>query len=774
MKYATNAIRRVSILSLVLMGLLQAPSGPTPVQRERVLARWDGARARLNHERLFSRRPRGADQKSIARSGEAYSKLPIRFEANDGQTDAKVKFLSRSAGYGLFLTQSEAVLTLRSERSGSNAVGAQSTVRMKLIGADPAPRMEGLDRLPGRSNYIIGKDASRWRRNVVSFAKVRYRSVYPGIDLIYYGNQRQLEYDFVVAPEADPNMIRLSFDGADQIEIDAQGELVLKTANGEVRQRKPVAYQEVDGSKRDIASRYALKGEREVSFELGEYDRTQPLVIDPVIVYSTYLGGSSFEYRGSIAVDAAGNAYVTGITESLDFPTSNPLQPNFGGGGNDVFVAKINPEGSALVYSTYLGGSDVDEGYGIAVDEDGNAYVTGSTKSTDFPTKNALQPDIVIGPEPLFNRDVFMTKLNADGSALVFSTYLGGIFADEGYDLAIDNERNVYIAGNTSSIDFPTVNPLQSTFKGFMDVFVAKLKADGSALLYSTYLGGSDFDRLGGIAVDNFGCIYLTGETPSNDFPMANPLKSTLAAGDLDAFVTKISADGAALVYSTYLGGHAADTGSDIAIDAKGAAYVIGSTRSTNFPLVNPLQPVLSGPGDAFVTKINRDGSALLYSTYLGGTGGEYGTGIAVDSQNRMYVTGGTDSTDFPTVGAAQPIPDRRPETPYDIFVTMLKADGSGLIYSTYLGGKDGEQEGQLAVDARGAAYVFGYTYSDDFPITPQAIQREHRGNPNPTRNFPDIFITKISAPRRHHQDHDKDREDDDNDNGHHSRRDRH
>jgi beta-propeller repeat-containing protein len=755
MRYSTKAIRRGSIFALTLIGFLQGPIGPASVRRERVSAAKVNIAPRLDHERSVSHTPRpGADQKTKSRVSEAYGRLPIRFEANVGQTDAEVKFLSRGGGHSLFLTQSEAVLTLRRVRSRNDA-DAQSTVRMKLIGADPAPQIEGLDRLPGRSNYIIGKDSNRWNSNVASFAKVRYRSVYPGIDLIYYGNQRQIEYDFVVAPGADPNMIRVGFDGVDKIHIDAQGDLVLKTANGEVRQRKPVAYQEVDGSRREITSRYTLKGKHEVGFELDEYDRARPLVIDPVIAYSTYLGGSSDELTGSIALDAAGNAYVVGLTWSLDFPTANPLQPNPGGNNDegDVFVAKINPEGSAFVYSTYLGGGSYDDGLGIAVDEDGNAYVTGRTGSADFPTKNPMQPELAGG---LFDEDLFVTKLSPDGSALVYSTYLGGgTGQDLGLDLAIDSERNVYVAGITASRDFPTVNPLQATPAGFVDVIAAKLNSDGSALIYSTYLGGSDHEQLYGIAVDGSGCLHLAGWTISNDFPTANPLQSTHAGGDLDAFVTKISADGSAFVYSTYLGGADQDRASGITVDAFGAAYVTGITFSTDFPTVIPLQPVLSGLNDAFVTKINRNGSALLYSTYLGGTGVEEGEGVAVDSRNNIYVTGWTRSDDFPTLDAVQPIPDS-PDTPDNGFAAKLKADGSSLIYSTYLGGNDYDQGDRIAVDARGNAYVFGFTGSDDLPTTPGTAQKEYRGSSGDF--FFDVFITKIFAPHRHHRDHTKDR----------------
>ncbi|HEU0186071.1 MAG TPA: SBBP repeat-containing protein [Blastocatellia bacterium] len=736
---------------MALIGLLHFSAGPVSARRERVVTAQSRIESPLDHERSFSRTParpaRKADQKTRDRVSEAYGRLPIRFEANAGQTDAKVKFLSRGGGYGLFLTQSEAVLTLPSVKSHGDS-GAGSALQMKLIGADPAPRMEGLDRLPGRSNYIIGKDAGKWRRNVPSFGKVRYRSVYPGIDMIYYGDQRQIEYDFVVAPGADPNLIKLGFEGADKIEIDAQGDLILKSAGGEFRQRKPVAYQRVDGSKREIISRYALKANQEVVFELGEYDHARPLVIDPVMAYSTYLGGSGGEYPGSIAVDAAGNAYVIGQTYSFDFPTSNPLQPNPGGNSDttDVFVAKINPQGSALVYSTYLGGRGLDAGDSIVVDEDGNAYLTGYTNSTDFPTKNPLQPELAgdTTGDPIFVPvDIFITKLNADGSALVYSTFLGGASSDTGMDVAIDNERNVYVAGVSSSSDFPTVNPLQATQPGFIDVVAAKIKADGSALVYSTYLGGINFDDLGGIAVDGAGCLHLVGFTISTDFPTANPLKSTLAAGDSDAFVTKINADGSAFVYSTYMGGASDDMASEITVDAFGAAYVIGTTYSPDFPTINPLQPAISGPNDAFVIKINQAGSALLYSTYLGGTGEDGGEGIAIDSRNSIYISGWTVSDDFPTLDAAQPHPDGL-DTPDNVFAAKLKTDGSALIYSTYLGGKGSDGISHIDVDARGAAYVFGSAGSDDFPTTPGAFGREPGGG---------TFITKIFTSRRPHHD---------------------
>jgi hypothetical protein len=472
------------------------------------------------------------------------------------------------------------------------------------------------------------------------------------------------------------------------------------------------------------------------------------------MAYSTYLGGSGGESPGSIAVDAAGNAYVTGETFSLDFPTSNPLQPNPGGNSDttDVFVAKINPQGSALVYSTYLGGGGFDGGHGIAVDEDGNTYLTGHTNSTDFPTKNPLQPGLAgdTTGDPIFvPLDLFITKLNADGSALVYSTFLGGADQDVGMDVAIDNERNIYVAGASSSSDFPTMNPLQATQSGFGDIVAAKLKADGTALVYSTYLGGMDSEDLGGIAVDGAGCLHLAGSTFSTDFPTANPLKSTLDFGDRDAFITKISADGSAFIYSTYIGGADWDVASNITVDAFGATYVIGTTFSPDFPTINPLQPSLSGLTDAFVTKINQAGSALLYSTYLGGTGEDVGDGIATDLRNNIYISGVTNSDDFPTLDAAQPHPDGL-DTAVNVFAAKLKTDGSALIFSTCLGGKGSDGITGITsidVDRRGAAYVFGSTDSDDFPTTPGAFRRE------PGEDFFPTFITKIFSPSRHHQD---------------------
>ena len=405
------------------------------------------------------------DPKTQAKILENYGKLALSFEANQGQTDAQVKFLSRGSGYTLFLTGDEAVFSLRGSKADGEALNAspqsQPTVvpkayavlRMKLVKANHAAKVTGADELLGKSNYFIGDDPKKWHSNVTTYAKVKYESIYSGIDLVYYGNQRQLEYDFVVAPGADPHRIQFDVRGAKSMGRDKDGDLVFDMAEGEVHWHEPVVYQEKDGTRQEITARYVLKDKNRVGFEVADYDLRRPLFIDP-LVYSTYLGGSGTDFGTGIAVDSSGNAYVTGFTTSTNFPTMNPLQATYGG-GYDAFVAEINPTGSALVYSTYLGGSGDDFGRGIAVDSSGNAYVIGNTLSTDFPTMNPLQP------ANAGDGDAFVAQLNPTGSALVYSTYLGGSGYDSGLGIAADSSGNALVTGYTLSINFPTMNPLQ-------------------------------------------------------------------------------------------------------------------------------------------------------------------------------------------------------------------------------------------------------------------------------------------------------------------------
>jgi Beta-propeller repeat/Abnormal spindle-like microcephaly-assoc'd, ASPM-SPD-2-Hydin len=699
------------------------------------------------------------DPKTQAKILESYGKLPLSFEANLGQTDARVKFLSRSSGYTLFLTGDEAVFSLRGSKVDGEALPASpklqpkvvpvanAVLRMKLLKANPAARVIGADELPAKSNYFIGNDPKKWRNNVPEYAKVKYEGIYSGIDLVYYGNQRQLEYDFVVAPGADPHRIQFDVRGTKHISRDEHGDLVLQTAAGEVHWRNPIVYQEKDGTRQEIAAHYVIKHKNRIGFEVADYDSERPLFIDP-LVYSTYLGGSGEDNGYGIAVDSTGNAYVTGTTESTNFPTMNPLQPKYGG-NFDAFVAKLNPSGSALVYSTYLGGGGYDVGFGIAVDSSGNAYVTGVTNSTDFPTMNPLQPAYGGG-----DTDAFVAQLNATGSALVYSTYLGGSGGDYGFGIAVDSSGNAYVTGETSSTDFPTMSPLQPAYGGGdTDAFVAQLNPAGSALVYSTYLGGSVTDYGQSIAVDSSGDAYVTGLTTSTNFPTMNPLQASNGGGNGDAFVAQIDPSGSALVYSTYLGGSDSDVGLGIAVDSSGNAYVTGFTDSTNFPTTpgafqtacNSCNPN-TGTGDAFVTALNPTGSTLVYSTFLGGGGndkraivvgpGTQGYGVAVDSLGNAYVTGYTTSTNFPTVNPLQPAYGGD----YDAFVTKLNPTGSALIYSTYLGGSGTDYGHAIAVDSSGNAYVTGYTSSTNFP-TMNPLQPTYGGGTN------DAFVAKIAKP---------------------------
>src|SRR5438445_315295 len=481
---------------------------------------------------------------AAARRPAVYGKLPLVFEANRGQTDSRVKFLSRGNGYTLFLTATETVLALAGRRSsvaGNRFRGPRpdatmpaetesGLVRMQFIGANPEPSVSGLEELPGKANYFIGRDPTKWRTNVPTYARVEYRDIYPGVNLVYFGNQRQLEYDFVVRPGASPEAITLGFQGADKLEVDAQGDLVLHTAVGAIRQRRPFVYQEVGGARREIAGGYVLRGAGRVGFQVAAYDRSQPLVIDPVLSYATYLGGSRNDNAFGIAVDASGNAYVTGYTVSTDFPTTaGAFQPTFGGGTGtalfgtgDAFVAKLNATGSGLVYSTYLGGSGDEGGSGIAVDASGNAYVTWLTTSTDFPTtagafpptSGALQASVVGRAS-----DAYETTLNPTGSGLIYSTYLGGTDEEDGFAIAGDASGNVYVTGRTRSTNFPTTaGAFQPTFGGGIEhAFVTKLNPTSSAVAYSTFLGGSFADQGTGIVVAASGTASVGVGTDSTD-----------------------------------------------------------------------------------------------------------------------------------------------------------------------------------------------------------------------------------------------------------------
>ena len=682
----------------------------------------------------------------------SYGKLPLFFEFRQAQDDRPAHFVFRTPGYSLCLTADEAVLALRanpgstqSRPAGFSAcrTSADSVVmRMKLLGANRMATFHGVGEMPGKVNYFLGNDPKKWRTNLPTFERVEYKEVYPGIDLIYRGNHRQLEYDFVVGQGADPGNIELQFQGAENTEVDRRGDLLIRLAGTTVRQPRPVVYQKIAGTRHNLHGAYVMSGKDRVRFRLARYDRTHALIIDPKLSYSTFLGGSDEDRGLAITVDTLGNVYVTGGTASTDFPiTSNAPEPGFSGGIEDTFVTKLNPSGSALLYSTYVGGSGTDFGLGIAVDSAGNAYVTGYTDSTDFPaTAGAFQTSSAGG----FG-DAFVYKLNASGSALVYSTYVGGSQSDEGREIAVDRSGSAYISGQTLSSDFPvTHGALQTSFGGVEDATVFKLNASGSALVYSTYLGGSSDDAARGIAVDSAGNAFVTGFTESTDFPTTPGALQETFGGEFDAFVSKLNPTGSALVYSSYLGGSSGDSSTGIAIDATGNAYVVGQTVSTDFPTTSgALQTTADGTNEGFISKLDTTGSHLGYSTYLGGTGGyTQADSIAVDAVGNAYVTGVTFSAHFPvTLGAFQ--------TNYagcgDAFLSRVNAGGSMLLYSTYLGGsgvpdceEDEEGEG-VAVDNAGNAYLTGPTESTNFPTTPGAFQTAFGGG------FSDAFVSKFS-----------------------------
>ena len=694
------------------------------------------------------------------RVSEAYGKLPLHFEANQGQTDSGVKFLSRGRGYTLFLTgrgeavmllgkpapmydrlESAALLRAAAKPSPKPATPA-AVVRMNLIGASTSPRVEGVEESPGKANYFIGNDPKMWRTNVPMYAKVKVHGLYPGVDLVYYGNQRKLEYDFIVAPGADPGSITMAVEGAERPSLDGQGDLVLAIEDKEVRFQKPVVYQEVDGVRQEISGSYKLKSAHQVGFQVGAYDGSRPLIIDPTLSYSTYLGGSGLDQSLGIAVDSSGHAYVTGFTTSTNFPTTpGAFQTTAPGGVVDAFVAKLNAAGSALLYCTYLGGSGVDQGLGVAVDSGGHAYVTGFTNSMNFPTTLVAFRTTSGG-----GAHAFVTKLNPTGSGLVYSTYLGGSSNDRGLGIAVDSGGHAYVTGRTNSMNFPTTpGAFQTTSSGGFDAFVTRLNPTGSGLVYSTYLGGSGTDQGRGIAVDPGGHAHVTGLTNSTNFPTTPGTFQTTSGGGVHAFVTKLNPTGSGLVYSTYLGGSGSDQGQGIAVGSGGHAYVTGSTSSTNFPTTtNAIQPASGGGEDAFVTMLNSTGTGLVYSTYLGGSGDEEGKGIAVDSRGHAYVTGFTSSINFPrTTGAFQAIaPVKVPLGGHGAFVAALNPLGTGLVYSSYLGGSGEDVGFGIALDGSYSAYFTGLTNSINFPTTAGAYQTT---DPVPIMGSGEAFVTKIA-----------------------------
>jgi len=714
---------------------------------------------------------------AAAQAAGSFGNLPLYFEAG---SPAGFTAQGRDAQFSIGATGAQLVL---------HKDGLTRTVQLQFTGANSQAQVRGDGVLSGTINHLTGSQPAQWRTGIPTFARVQVAEVYPGISLLYYGNQQRLEYDFTVAPGASPEAITLHFTGADRIALNAQGGLVLHLGQDEILQPAPFIYQTVEGVRREISGGYKLLGAHEVAFTVGRYNPSLPLVIDPVLAYSTYFGGTLVEAAWSVAVDAAdGSVFLAGQTLSKkaisntkyandDFNTSSPfstpgaVQEDFGGGKitGDGFVARFDQTGTNLIYLTYLGGSADDFVSSVTVDTNGNAFMTGFTDSPDFPTANALYPQIsgVINQKTkAYPGDAFIAQLDASGSNLVYSTYLGGAGLDVANSIALDASGNAYVAGTTTSSNFPTLNPVVfrlagstnpvlNQLAGTNNAFVTELSAGGSNLIFSTYLGGKNYDVAEGVAVDSGGNIYVTGFTLSTNFPTTNALSAALNQNvkdknksvPYDGFVSQLEPGGSHLVYSTYLGGTNNDVAYKIACDTDGNAYVTGFSGSPDFP--NTTTNVLglysmvssnknnSGDVDAFLTKLDPAG-AVIYSAFFGGKKGDISYGVAVDPLGNAFVTGTTFSNDFPTNNTADALRTKLSGSS-DLFVTGFNTNASALIYSGYFGGKSSDSGYGIAVDSASSVYLTGQSSSKDFTLT---------NDFQPFRNGQrDAILTKITLP---------------------------
>jgi hypothetical protein len=713
------------------------------------------------------------------------SNSPLRFEENQGQTAREVRFVSHGGGYELFLTPQEAVLALhparrldlspmhrtayfRAQREARRATKT-AVLRMRLANANKATKIAGIDPLPGRVDYFLGQDPSNWRTKIPSYARVKYADVYPGVDLVFYGNQRRLEYDFIVAPGADPKAIALNVEGSRKLRVNSRGDLLVTVSGGEVQFQKPLVYQQINGERREIAGNYAITGNHQVTFAVAKYDSSKPLIVDPVLIYSTYLGGELDDTGQAIAVDSLGDAVVAGTTLSLQFPTTtgaftpSPLASNANG---VVFVTKMNPAGTSLLYSSYVGGSGGDFGLGVAIDGSGNICVTGETFSTDFPTTaNALKPGPNAGNA---NGTSFVFKIDpalSGASSLVYSSYIGGTqstVTEFGNGIATDANGLIYVVGLTASqpgaalANFPvtasiafqaTPDPANTTGTGFLTK-LDTTKTGAASLIYSTYLGGNGVnaattqggfgDAPFGVNEDSTGNTYVAGTTASTNFPTTTTaFQQTIPAGNTGgtAFVSRFDTTktgAASLLYSTYLGGDTADFGDAIALGPSNVAYVTGSTSSPLFPATSgAFQTKGNAAGIAFITLVDTSltGSASLkYSTFVGGSQTNMAFGIAADTVGNAYIAGTTQGPDFPvTKGAFQLAPAAGSQG--EGFVTKLNPAGTGaadLVYSTYFGGSGAgmnfDEVNAIAVNPlTNNGYITGVTASTaaTFPVFP-------------------------------------------------------
>jgi hypothetical protein len=690
-----------------------------------------------------------AEPRSSLTAGEALQKADRQFFIeNKGQWHPDVLYLTRMGGLDVWITKYGVNYTFYKLDKKNNAKRADllpgkfghemegatllgHRVLLKLQNYNTNPQREGKQKQEGHYNYLIGNDPGKHASNVGLYGEAVVRNVYSGIDLRYYFDKGYLRYDFVVQPGADPSQIKFELEGEFK-EYMKNNTLCYTTRFGEVQMQDLYVYQQSD--KKQVPAKFTQQN-GVWTFQLSDYDKTQPLIIDP-LVYSTYIGKSGFEYGNDIAIDNSGNAYIAGYTSSTDYDTTaGAFQTTHNGGFYDAFVTKLNSTGSGIIYSTFIGGTGVEFCNAIEIDGSGNAYITGYTNSNDYPTTSGAFQTTFGGL-----MDVFVTKLNSTGTGAIYSTYIGGSFDEYGYDIAIDGSGNAYIVGNTGSTDYDTTaGAFQTVFAGGgFDGFVTKLNGTGTGLIYSTYIGGTSTEFFRAIAIDGSGNAYITGRTPSTDYPITTGVYQNIMDGFSDVFVTKLNGTGSTLLYSTFIGGSADENAYSIALDGTGNAYITGVTSSTDYDVTaGAFQTTLDGGVyDAFVTKLNSSGTALLYSTYIGGSDFEESRSIAVDASGNAYVTGYTFSTNYDvTPGAVQTVYDNTAE----VFVTKLNSTGNSLMYSTYLGGDGYEEAYAIAIDGTGVAYITGNTSSSDFDVTPGAF---HAVDPDSMSG--EVFVTKI------------------------------
>ncbi len=685
------------------------------------------------------------------------SGLGAYYVENHGQWDDNARYLLCTEGLDVWLNSGGVVYDLYRVENSKRSLpfpegdrdpsidGSRSghIVQMIFVGASRDVALTGDDQVPGYYNYFIGNDTSRWASNVPRFEHVIQQGLYPGIDAIYYVERGRPRYDLLVAPGANPRSIAMEFLGADNPRIDSENALIVETSIGQLRQEALRAYQIIDGRQHPVSCRFAIRTDGTVGFDLGDYDPAYPLTIDP-LVYSTFIGGNNYNNAYGIALDSSGNVYVTGSTQSNNYPTTTgAYKTTFAKSSSSfsiAFVTKLNATGSALVFSTYLGGTvGGDNGNAIAIDTARNVYVTGNTSSlttNDFPTTSGAyqttSPSSGAGTS-----HVFVTKLNPTGSTLLYSTYIGGPRGESAYGIAVDRSGNAFITGMTDSTYPTTSNAFAQSKSAQEDAFVTKLNASGSALIYSTYLGGNGTEWGSAIAIDTSGNAYVTGPTTSTTFPTTTGAFDQVANGGYDVFVTKLNATGSGLLYSSYLGGTNDDNGRRIAVDAVGHAYVVGFSNSTNYPTSNGalITSYAGNPNDGFITKMNTNGTGIIYSTYLGSSNYDVAIGVTVDRKGNAYVSGATESTNFPTTLNAY---DRTHNGSTDAFVLKMNPTGTALMYSTFVGGSGADYGNGVKIDQSGNAYVIASSYAG-FPTTPGAYDT--------TNGFQEFAVFKLSIP---------------------------